>query len=360
MTENNRIKKLQSILIGPNAPVDAILIQSAENRRYYCGFTGTFGYLLVSRDDAWFLTDSRYTEQARMETAPIHQVALERYTPATSIRLLAEAYDLEAIGFEGNRMTYDMYFNLTRHFGRANLVDLSKEIDGFRRIKDAEEIETLRQAEAIGDAAFAHVCTLLHPGITEREVALELAFFMQRHGATGLSFDTIVASGVRSALPHGVASDKKIEKGDLVVMDFGCVYHGYCSDMTRTVAVGDPGEEMRNLYNLVLDAQLTALSVVRSDVVGKDVHQVAVDYFERVGMAAYFGHGLGHSVGLNIHEFPTFSPASQDVIPSGTVITVEPGLYIPGKGGVRIEDLIVVRDDGYENLTQSPKELLIL
>ncbi len=360
MESLKRIERLQKWIQSGEVDLDAVLIQSPENRRYFSGFTGTFGYLIVSKSDVWFLTDSRYTEQAKEQAPHCKLIKLERYGPETSIRLLCEQAGIVVLGFEGNRLPYATYAKLSKHFGRANLVDVGVQIDGFRRIKDASEIALLRRAESIGDEAFVHICQFIKPGMRERDIALELEFTMRRLGASGLSFETIVASGVRSAMPHGVASDKRIESGDLIVMDYGCVYDGYCSDMTRTIAVGDPGEELRKLYELVRNTQATCLQAIHAGVIGKDIHQIAVDCFAEAGYGDYFGHGLGHAVGLEIHEEPRFSGAEKGSIEAGVCITVEPGLYLPGRGGVRIEDMIVVTKDGYDNLTASPKELIIL
>lgn len=360
MDHLKRIERLQAWIRSGEVDLDAVLIQSAENRRYFSGFTGTFGYLVVSKTDVWFLTDSRYTQQAQEQAPHCKQIKLERYGPETSIRLLCEGEGIAVLGFEGNRLPYATYAKLTKHFGRANLVDVGQQIDAFRRIKDESEIALLRKAEAIGDEAFAHICRFIKPGMTEREVALELEFTMRRLGASGLSFETIVASGARSAMPHGVASEKRIASGDLIVMDYGCIYEGYCSDMTRTIAVGDPGETLRDLYELVRCTQAACLEAIHAGVIGKDIHQIAVDRFTEAGFGEYFGHGLGHSVGLEIHEEPRFSGAEKGEIDAGVCITVEPGLYLPGRGGVRIEDMIIVTESGYDNLTQSPKELIIL
>lgn len=360
MESLKRMERLQKWIRSGEIDLDAVLIQSPENRRYFSGFKGTFGYLVVGKTDAWLLTDSRYTEQAKEQAPHCNLIQLARYSPQTSIHLLCEKAGIEVLGFEGNRLSYDFYAKLMKYFGRVNLVDVGKEIDGFRRIKDESEIALLRKAEGIGDEAFAHICSFIKPGMRECDIALELEFKMRRLGASGLSFETIVASGARSSLPHGVASEKRVESGDLIVLDYGCVYGGYCSDMTRTIALGDPGEDMRRLYELVRKTQAACLQGIRGGVIGKDIHQIAVDSFTEAGYGEYFGHGLGHSVGLEIHEEPRFSVAEKGPIEAGVCITVEPGLYLPGRGGVRIEDMIIVTNDGYDNLTASPKELIIL
>lgn len=360
MQYEKRLKRFQTWLEAQGDQYDAILISDRSNIRYLSGFTGTFAYLVISRDKAFILTDSRYTMQARQQSVHFSLVKLERYTPPMSIARLCEQQGWAVLAFERNDLSFDFYDRLKSCFGRVNLIPVENAVEQFRAVKDAEEIEIIRTAEHIGDAAFQHVLEILRPGMTEREVAFELEMAMRRQGASGLSFDTIVASGMRSAMPHGVASDKKIEKGDLVVFDFGCVYEGYCSDMTRTIGVGSLSEAQKDLYHLVLKAQTAALKAVHADIVGEKMQDLVQAIFDKAGFGSYFGHGLGHSVGLDIHEEPRFSRNVKEKIPAGTVISVEPGLYVPGIGGVRIEDLIVLKPLGYENLAQSPKELLIV
>lgn len=360
MQYEKRLKRFQTWLEAQGDQYDAILISDRSNIRYLSGFTGTFAYLVISRDKAFILTDSRYTMQARQQSVHFSLVKLERYTPPMSIARLCEQQGWAVLAFERNDLSFDFYDRLKSCFGRVNLIPVENAVEQFRAVKDAEEIEIIRTAEHIGDAAFQHVLEILRPGMSEREVAFELEMAMRRQGASGLSFDTIVASGMRSAMPHGVASDKKIEKGDLVVFDFGCVYEGYCSDMTRTIGVGSLSEAQKDLYHLVLKAQTAALKAVHADIVGEKMQDLVQAIFDKAGFGSYFGHGVGHSVGLDIHEEPRFSRNVKEKIPAGTVISVEPGLYVPGIGGVRIEDLIVLKPLGYENLAQSPKELLIV
>ena len=360
MQYEKRLKRFQAWLAEQGDAYDAILISDRSNIRYLSGFTGTFAYLVISRVKAYILTDSRYTMQARQQSVHFTLVKLERYTPPMSIAKLCEREGWAVLAFERQDLSFDFYDRLKSCFGRANLIPLEKAVEQFRAVKDEEEIALIRTAEHIGDAAFKHVLEMLQPGMTEREVAFELELAMRRQGASGLSFDTIVASGVRSAMPHGVASNKKIENGDLVVFDFGCVYEGYCSDMTRTIGVGSLSEAQKDLYNLVLKAQTSALKMAKADVVGERMQDHVQAIFDKAGFGSYFGHGLGHSVGLDIHEEPRFSRNVKEKIPAGTVISVEPGLYVPGIGGVRIEDLVVLTPQGVDNLTTSPKELIIV
>lgn len=358
MNTESRLKKIQSDLVDFDC--DALLIESAENRRYLSGFTGSFGFLVITKEKAFLLTDSRYQEQAKMETKGIEIVLLSRYTIEHSIAIICRENKVDVLGFERNRISYELYDGLAAYFGRPNLRPIQNLVEGYRAIKDDEEIALLREAERIGDEAFNNILPLIKPGVEEREIALELDYQMRKLGASGNSFDSIVASGYRGALPHGLASDKKIESGDLIVMDFGCVYKGYCSDMTRTVGVGAVGEKEREVYQAVLKTQLTCLEAIKAGVVGKDIHMLAEKVIADAGYGPYFGHGLGHAVGLEIHETPCFNRAEKKKIQAGTCITVEPGIYLPNQFGVRIEDMIVVTEEGYENLTHSSKDLLLL
>lgn len=360
MRYEERLKRFQAWLEKQGDAYDAVLISDSSNIRYLSGFTGTFAYLVISKDKAFILTDSRYTIQARQQSYHFTLVKLERFTPPMSIAKVCENNNWSVLGFEAKDLTFGFYDKLKSCFGRANLIPLEGAVEQFRAVKDEDEIALLRQAEAIGDKAFEHVLSIIRPGMSEKEVAFELEFAMRREGATGLSFDTIVASGVRSAMPHGVATDKKIEAGDLVVMDYGCIYQGYCSDMTRTIGIGQLTDAQKDLYQLVARAQESALKIAKADVVGEKMQDHVQAIFDKAGFGSYFGHGLGHSVGLDIHEEPRFSRNVKDKIPAGTVISVEPGLYVPGIGGVRIEDLVVLTPHGHENLTHSPKELLIV
>lgn len=338
----------------------ALIVTSYENRRYYSGFSGSFGFLVIMPDRTILLTDGRYRDQAKVEAPDIDLAIVGGMTTASKLADVLEAAGQEPIGFDGRLAPYPTYQMLAGLFGSDRLVDLSSMIDAQRAVKDADEIALISQAEAIGDEAFQLACEKMAPGMTEVDVALILETEMRGRGAQGTSFDTIVASGARGALPHGLASLKPLEKGDLVVMDFGCRYQGYCSDMTRTVAIGEPSDQLKDLYQLVLKAQKACLSQARAGVIGADIHQVAVDIFKEAGMNQYFGHGLGHSLGLEIHEKPVFSPSEKNPLAENVAITVEPGLYLPGQGGVRIEDVIVLTKDGHQNLTGSPKDLLIL
>ena len=359
----------------------AVLIDSPANLYYYTGFTGGEAVFLMRAEDgrSFLITDSRYYEQVEKECPDIPLAPLEKEPYHIVVRkLLGELVgegvsDSVGVG-AGNSVTgetkaivgIEATMSLSRYLqfcetcGEYGFVLAQEAIQESRQIKDEKELSLIARAEAIGDAAFSHILELIRPGVTEAEIALELEFFMKRQGAAKLSFDTIVASGPNSSMPHAQVTDRKLQQGDFITMDFGCVYHGYCSDMTRTVALGKPSEEMRRVYEIVSEANRRAMEAVRAGVKCSFVDAAARDYIADMGYGEYFGHGLGHSVGLEIHEEPRFSPKCDVVTKENMVITDEPGIYLPGKFGVRIEDLLVVKEGGCECLSHSPKELIIL
>ena len=274
----------------------------------------------------------------------------------------SQSVDKIRVGFEDEHVSYKTFVGYQKNFDTdIELVPLELSVNHLRRIKRDDEIELIAMAEHIGDIAFAHVREVIRPGMSEIEVALELENCMRKNGASGLSFDTISASGKNSSLPHAVPTTKVLEDGDFLTMDFGCVYRGYCSDMTRTVYIGEePSSEMRHVYETVLKAQLTSMELIKPGAKCSDIDRCARDIIADAGYDGYFGHGLGHSVGLYIHEEPRLSPSCDDILEPGITVTVEPGIYISGKFGVRIEDLVVVTEDGYRNLAASPKELICI
>lgn len=331
-----------------------VLIKSYPNIFYYSGFTSEDALLLILKDRRYIITDSRYFIQARIEAPDFELVDISK-----GWGYIFSLIPCDTIYFEENRMSYGMYKRLSGNT-KIEFCPSQTEIDKPRRIKDNEEIRLISEAEKIGDEAFINLLEILRAGMTEREVALELEMRMKRQGASDLSFDTIVASGVRSSMPHGVASDKVIEKGDFVTLDFGCVYKGYCSDMTRTVVIGTPDSRQEEVYNLVLKAQTTAIDELYNGIACSKADKIARDVITEGGYGEYFTHSLGHSVGIEIHELPNFSPKSVDILENGNVLSVEPGIYIDGWGGVRIEDLIAVNDGKITNLSHSPKELVVI
>ena len=358
---NNRMKKLQDYIISHN--LDGFLIGSEANRMYMSGFTGSNAMLLITKDQKFIVTDFRYLEQVSIQCPDFTCVDQKQLGLIKTALDIAKKQGLKKLAFEGehtNYLTYALYQQETA-FEFISTVGV---VEHLRKIKSEEEISKIARAEAIGDLAFEGVVKYIqenwHKGLTEREVALEIECIMRRNGATRTSFDTIVAAGAKSSLPHAVPGDEQLKAGDFLVMDFGCIYEGYCSDMTRTVVIGNASEKHKEIYEIVLEAQLAAIAAIKPGMKGKEVDQVARDLIREKGYGDYFGHGLGHSIGVEIHENPRFSVAEEEEIKEGMVITVEPGIYLPGFGGVRIEDVIVVTKDGVKNLTNSPKQLIII
>lgn len=355
---NDRLKRLYGVL--DDMGLDAVLLTDGYNIHYLSGYRGHTGCMLVYKDRTYILTDARYTEQVSCEAPDVECVDIGGDGYAKSIRALINRKI--RLGFENNQISYREYKAYSNELGEtAELVSLDGTVDKLRQIKTVQEIEILSCAEAIGDKAFTDILTYIRPGITEQDVALQLEISMRSNGATGLSFDTIAASGINSSLPHAVPTEHILKNGEFLTMDFGCVYEGYCSDMTRTVYIGDsPTDKQLDVYNTVLHAQLEALNMVRPGIRCSDVDACARGIIADAGYGEFFGHSLGHSVGLYIHEEPRFSAKCDDVLQPGVVITVEPGIYLPGEFGVRIEDMIVVTENGYRNLAASAKELISL
>lgn len=349
---NNRADKLCEKLFDN----EAVFISGYPNIFYYSGFTSGDAYLLLSRDARYIITDSRYTIQAREQAKGFEVLDIKDGFEKIFSKITANY-----IGYEENSLCVRKYKKLRAKLAKnQTLIEKQSFIDEPRQVKDEDEIKKIAEAEKIGDEAFAHALKCIKEGVSEREIALEIEFFMKKQGASALSFDTIVASGERSAMPHGVASDKLIENGDFVTLDFGCIFEGYCSDMTRTVVVGKANERQKEIYNIVLNAQQTAIDSIKSGMRCCDIDAAARGIIAGAGYGDNFGHGLGHSVGIEIHENPSFAPKCETKLKNGHVITVEPGIYVDGFGGVRIEDLVTVQNDTVLNLTHSPKELIEL
>jgi Xaa-Pro aminopeptidase len=334
------------------------LITSPYNRRYISNFTGSAGVVLISAEKTLFLTDFRYIEQATKQCQGFEIIKITGTIPE-EVAQQVKNLGIQKLGFEEDFLTYSSFKVYDKEID-AELVPISGIIENLRLIKTDAELKILKVAADIADAAFKHILDFLRPGKTELEISNELEFFMRRAGATSSSFDTIVASGHRSALPHGVASDKVIEAGDIVTMDYGCYYNGYVSDITRTVAVGEPDTKLKEIYEIVLEAQLRGMAEIKPGMTGKQADAVTRDYITEKGYGEYFGHSTGHGIGLEIHEGPALSMKSDVILEPGMVVTCEPGIYIPGLGGVRIEDDTLITKDHNEALTHSTKELIIL
>lgn len=340
------------------AGLDAVLISSLENIRYLSGFTSVDALLLITKKEQLLFTDFRYFIQAR-EQAPDYalvEITYEDLNAKITEALLRNG--AKSCGFEENKVTvaeFDGYREMP-----ASFVPFAKEITALRLIKSAEEIACLQKAQSMADAAYATFLTRVHSGMTELEAVAELNYACALNGSEGPSFDPIVGSGPNGAMCHAVPGERRLQKGDLVVVDFGCIYRGYHSDMTRTFGIGEISSELHKIYDITLEAQLKTLDALRAGITGKALDAVARDYIASKGYGENFGHGLGHGFGLEIHEAPRASAASKDTLLDGMTVTVEPGIYLEGKGGVRIEDCCVVRNDGKINLVSSPKELQMI
>lgn len=353
----NRVESLRKLLAeGGHA---AVFITNPVNVSYVSGFSGTAGSLLVTEKKAYLLTDFRYLEQARSQAGDFEVVDIKN-APGKLTAALLSAESVASLAVEAEHMTVDAYGKLSADLSGIALAAIPTPVAALRKVKTAEEIEAIATAVRLGDKAFCHILKQIKAGVREREIALELEFFMRRNGASGLSFEMIVASGNRSALPHGAASDKPLAHGDAVVLDFGCIVNGYCSDLTRTVFIGETTKKQRETYQAVLDAQLAALQELRPGLTGREADAPARRSLAGKGLSEYFGHGLGHGLGREVHEAPRLSPVSEEMLTAGMVVTVEPGVYLAGEFGVRIEDVAVLEEHGARLLTESSKELFCL
>lgn len=340
--------------------IDAVIISDKLNIRYLSNFTGSSGYLYVSKRKKILLTDFRYLEQASNQCSEFEIIDFFKKGLIETLNDIIEEDNAHSIGFEDSKITYKEFVNFEDGLKNVEFVELNDLVEEIRMVKDKEELENIKVAAEIGDKAFKHILDFIKPNMTEWEVALEIEYFMRKNGAVKLSFDTIVASGIRSSLPHAEPTNKKIVKGDLVTFDFGCIYNGYCSDMTRTIIMGKANDKQKEIYNTVLTASDRALESIRAGLKGCEVDKIARDVIDDAGYKEYFGHGLGHSLGLFIHESPRLSPKDNTVLKENMVMTVEPGIYIPNVGGVRIEDLVCITKEGHINFVTSPKELFEL
>jgi len=340
--------------------VDAMLVLSESGRLYATGFHSTAGAALITEKESFFFTDSRYIEAAaRTITGGTVAESTREKGIYQHINEQIERLGIKCIGIEERYISVAEYEALKAKI-RCELKGATALLDALRVSKDAWEIEQMTRAQRIAEKALEEVFDFIRVGRTEKEIAAFLQYKMLLGGAEKMSFDPIVVSGANSSMPHGVPTDKKVEEGDFLTMDFGCIYNGYCSDMTRTVAVGSVSDEMSKVYETVFKAQQAGIDLAKAGVKGEDVHNAAAKVISDAGYGAYFGHGYGHSLGVEIHEDPRFAPGHTDPIPLNAVLSAEPGIYLPGKFGVRIEDVIVLKEDGCENITLAPKNLIIL
>ena len=336
-----------------------LLLTSRYSRHYGAEFDIAEGAAVVSKNGCRYFTDSRYIESAENNLKGFEVLCVDGIGYFKRINDAIADFNLEELWFEENYLTVAELMGYEKNL-KAKLTPNTAKINGFRGVKEAWELDLMRKAQAITDKAFAEVITRIKAGMTELELQAELIYCLYKNGATGLAFDPIVVSGPNTSLPHGVACEKVIENGDFVTMDFGASYMGYCSDMTRTVAVGFATEEMKKVYYTVLEAQKAGLAASKAGVPGKDVDAAARKVIADAGYGAYFGHGYGHSLGLEVHENPSPNARNDQPMPVGAVASAEPGIYLPGRFGVRIEDCCVYLENGIENLTHSPKDLIIV
>lgn len=356
MTEK-RISAIRNIL----SENEAALITSDINRRYFTGFNSSAGTVVITKNSAFLLIDFRYFEKAKNMVKNLTVILAKRLF--SQLEEIFKRENIKNILIETDTVTISYLNRLKSAFKDLNIDTgtlLSDKIKNLRSIKDKEEISLIKKAQSITDKAFEHILNFINLGKTEKEIALELEVFMRKNGSEGVAFNTIAISGKNTSMPHGVPTDKPLEKGDFITMDYGASFGGYCSDMTRTVALEYITEEQNFVYNTVLKAQKSALESIKVGKICKDIDAVARDLINNAGFENCFGHGLGHSVGLEIHENPSFNTRDESVLKEGMLITVEPGIYLEDRFGVRIEDMVIITETGFENITKSPKNLIIL
>lgn len=340
--------------------VDAALITEDVNRRYFTGMKSSAGTVLVTREKAYLIIDFRYIEKAQKTVKDAEVIMQEKLYD--QLNGLLEKHGCKTLAIENQTVTVAQLKTLKERLN-VEIDDsdsLSKAIDALRIVKSQDEIDKIIKAQRIAEAAFEDVLNFIKPGVSEREVQLHMDYYMLAHGAESLSFDTIAVSGPNTSLCHGVPTDRRVNSGEFFLMDFGATYEGYHSDMTRTVCVGKPTEKMEKIYAIVLDAQLKALSAIKAGASGKEIDKVARDVISEAGYGEAFGHSLGHGVGMNIHETPNASPSSSHIFEKNMIVTVEPGIYLPDEFGVRIEDFVIIKENGCENMTLAPKNLISL
>ena len=349
------LEKYRSIL---NDKVQGLFLTSRYSRMYAAEFDISEGYAIVGKNGARYFTDSRYIESAQKNLKGFEVIDFGGKL-VDCLNAAIKEFGIEVLGFEESYLTV-RELNLFEEKLDAKFTPVQEKLDAFRACKEPWEIERMVKAQEITDKAFAEICTRIQEGMTEKELAAELIYCLYKNGGEGLSFDPIVVSGPNTSMPHGVPGDRKLQSGDFITMDFGVLYQGYCSDMTRTVALGFATEEMKTVYNTVLQAQLAGIAASKAGATGKEVDGAARDVIAAAGYGEYFGHSYGHSLGMEVHESPNCTPKNENPIPLGAVCSAEPGIYLPDKFGVRIEDVVIFEENGCRDITKSPKELLIL
>jgi len=348
-----RIAALQAKL---GKELQGIIITNLKNIRYLCGFSGSCGTLLVTRKSAYFFTDFRYQQQSAKEVCDAVEIVIFKNNLIDSLLKQVKKSKLKTLAVEKS-ISVNLYMFFNEKFG-MDLLPVAGMVEDLRRCKSDDEIKSLKKAFSIADNAFAELIKIIKPGMTESQIAAHLEFFMKSSGSTEPSFSTIIASGPNSACPHASPGNRKIKKGEMLKIDFGAVYDGYHSDMTRTVFIGKATEKFKKVYDVVLTAQKEAIKALRVGAICKDIDAVARKVIADAGYGEYFGHGLGHSLGLDVHEAPSLSSKCEDKIVAGVTFTVEPGIYLPDWGGIRIEDVFLVKEKGLLKFTGSPNSII--
>jgi Xaa-Pro aminopeptidase len=355
---NSRVLKLREEMQKTN--VEAVFITSPINRRYLTSFTGSSGYVLVTMSDAYLLTDFRYMTQAPQQAKGFTVVEHGTRVMDNILELLVSG-KIDRLGFEQDNVSFSAYSTYKKQLEPdIELVPLKGLVEQLRIFKDEDEMKIMQRAADLADETFNYILGVVKPGMTEREVDLAMEFYMRSHGATSSSFDTIVASGERSSMPHGIASERVIQDNEFITFDFGALLQGYCSDLTRTIALGNPKPILKEIYDIVLEAQLHTLAHIKSGMTGREADALARDIITKYGYGDQFGHSTGHGLGMEVHESPRLSKLSDDILQPGMVVTVEPGIYLPGIGGVRIEDDILITETGIVILTHCSKDYTVL
>ncbi|MEG1613295.1 MAG: aminopeptidase P family protein [Clostridia bacterium] len=341
--------------------IDAVVLMSASNTFYLAEYENTFAFIILSKQGGFYLTDTRYIEEAKTHLAEGAEcITVTNSTVFRKINEILDKINAKKVGFENSSITFDSYSALSSALVGKTLVGIEPQLLAIRAVKTIDELKLIKKAASINDRSFAKLLKKVKAGVTERELAYELEYNFRKYGADGTAFDTIVAFGENTSRPHAHISDKKLQLGMPVTIDFGCKYQGYCSDITRSFAFGEPNKQILDIYNAVLNSNLAGINAVKVGMSTRAVDEVCRNYLKQFKLDEYFIHGTGHGVGIDIHEAPTLNPHSDEVLKKNMVITIEPGVYIEGIGGVRIEDLLIVTNDGANVISKTDKKLMIL
>lgn len=352
----NRIDRLYNFLDVND--LNGVLIHNLANVFYFSGFTGSSASLLMTKEENYLLTDFRYIDQAKEESLDFEVIETNKEeTIDVIVNRLRRKHKIFKLGLEGDYLSRNQWLNYERNL-TSRLIDV--DLNPLRMVKDDSEISLIKKAIDIAEKAFLITIKEIKAGVSEKSIARLLEYTMLQLGAEKIAFDTIVASGERGSLPHGRASDKIIKNNELVTIDFGCVYKGYCSDMTRTIAIGEVDEKLKEIYDIVLEANKLGINKLKANIEAREVDKKVRDYISKHGYKDNFGHGLGHSLGIEVHENPRLNQISEDILQAGNIVTIEPGIYVSGLGGVRIEDVVLIKNDGIEVLTSLKKELFVI